>query len=82
MLANIQLVKIEEDLADWSEVSGDFGEEFKGYTWTVVILDSSFEGINIIKEENYKTFKKIELEILYDQGKKSYKFSTWRHVDG
>jgi type II secretory pathway pseudopilin PulG len=71
MLASIQLSKIEDDLADWSIFSGDFGDDFKGFTWTVVISDSSFYGIDVIKEGNYKRFKKIELEILYDQRKVS-----------
>jgi len=82
MLAMLQLSKIEGDLADWSEFSGDFGDDFKGYAWEVFISDSSFEGSHIVKEEKYKRFKKIDLEIQYDQGKKRYKISTWRFVDG
>ncbi|MCP4020358.1 MAG: prepilin-type N-terminal cleavage/methylation domain-containing protein [Desulfobacteraceae bacterium] len=80
-LAKIQLSNIEENLADWSEFSGDFGDDFKGYSWEVTLVDSDFEEDGIIREENYQRFKKIDLVILHDKGQRAYKISTWRVVD-
>lgn len=79
-LARQLIVKIEHDLTNWSEFEGDFGETFPGFKWTCEISDAFFEGLNFISEENYKRFKKIDIEITALSQKKSYKVSTWRFV--
>ena len=78
ILAKQVLVKIEGDLADWSEHEGDFGENFPGIKWTCKILESSFEEVDFISEENQDRFKKIEIEITDPSGQRSYKINTWR----
>ncbi|MBC2704554.1 prepilin-type N-terminal cleavage/methylation domain-containing protein [Desulfobacula sp.] len=78
ILANQVLVKIKGDIDGWSEPKGDFGDNFPGIEWTCKILDSSFEEIEFISEENRNAFKKIEIEITDPSGPRSYKINTWR----
>lgn len=78
ILAKQLLVKIEQDVANWSESEGDFGESFPGLGWTCEILDSSFEELDFISEENQNALKKIEIKITDSSGQRSYKISTWR----
>lgn len=78
ILAKQLLVKIEQDVVNWSESEGDFGENFPGITWTCKIFDSSFEELDFISEENRNTFKKINIEITGSSGHRSYKITTWR----
>ena len=80
ILARQLLVEIEQDLANWSEYEGDFGENFPGITWTCEILDSSFEELDFISEENQNSLKKIDIEITGSSGQRFYKISTWRFV--
>ncbi|MDA3787362.1 MAG: prepilin-type N-terminal cleavage/methylation domain-containing protein [Desulfobacula sp.] len=79
-LAQQLLVRMEHDLANWSEVEGDFGETFPGIKWACEISDSLFEEIDFISEENYNNFKRIDVEITDSSRQRSYKFTTWRFV--
>lgn len=78
VLAKQLLVEIEQDVANWSETEGDFGENFPGITWACEILDSSFEELDFISEENQDSLKKIDLRITGSSGHRTYKVSTWR----
>ena len=78
MLANQLLVEIEQDVANWSETQGDFGENSPGITWSCEILDSSFEELDFISEESQDSLKKIDIEITGPSGQRKYKISTWR----
>lgn len=80
VLAKQLLVKIEQDVANWSQVKGNFGENFPGIEWTCRVIDSSFINLDFISEENQSHFKKIEIEITELSGLKSYKIYTWRFV--
>lgn len=79
-LARQLIVRMEQDLNNWSEVEGDFGEIFPGFKWTCRISDSLFEGLDFISEENDRYFKKIDIEITAPSRERSYKIRTWRHV--
>lgn len=79
-LAQQLIVRVEKDLANWSESEGNFGETFPGIKWTCEISDSLFEEIDFISEENYSRFKKIDIEIIDPSGQRSYKISTWRFL--
>lgn len=76
ILAKQLFGKIEQDLENWSEFKGNFGENLQGIEWTCEILDSSFGDLDFLKEEDLEKFKKIIIEIT-GQGR-SYKISTWR----
>jgi len=78
ILARQLLVKIEQDVNNWSQFEGDFGENFPGAGYTCEILDSSFEELDFIKEENQNSLKKIKITITDPSGQRSYKISTWR----
>jgi prepilin-type N-terminal cleavage/methylation domain-containing protein len=81
ILAKRLLVEIEQDVVNWSESEGDFGENFPGITWTCEILDSSFGELDFISEENQKSLKKIDIKIIGSTGSsghRSYEISTWR----
>ena len=78
ILAKQLLVEIEQDLANWSEYEGDFGENFPGITWTCKILDSSLEELDFISEENQNSLKKIVIKITGPSGHRSYEINTWR----
>ena len=77
-LAGKLLAEIEQDLGDWSEPAGDFGENYPGYTWSCQITDAAFEDLDFMDEESHKNFKKIDLEISGEKGEKAYKITTWR----
>ncbi len=78
LLAASLLVKVEQDIVNWSEYKGDFGENFPKIEWTCEILDSSFVELDFISEENQENFKKIQIEIKDVSKQRSYKISTWR----
>ena len=78
ILAKQLLVEIEQDVINWSESEGDFGENFPGITWTCEILDSSFEELDFISEDNQNSLKKIDIEIKGSSGHRSYKITTWK----
>lgn len=80
ILAKQLLVKIEQDIAGWSEHNGDFGENYPGIKWTCELSDSSFEDLDFISEDNQKKFKKIDIEITDTSGSRSYTIHTWRFV--
>jgi len=78
ILAKQLLVKIEQDVVNWSETQGDFGENFPGISWTCDIIDSSLEDLEFISEENYGSLKKIDIKITDRSEQRSYKITTWR----
>ena len=78
ILAKQLLSEIEQDVANWSETEGDFGENFPGIGWTCEIMDSSLEDLEFISEENYDSLKKIDIKITDQSEKRSYKITAWR----
>ncbi len=78
ILAGQLLVEIEQDVLNWSESEGDFGENFPGITWTCEIFDSFFEELDFISEENQASLKKIDIKIRGSSGQGPYKITTWR----
>ena len=60
MLAQIKMAQIEsESLEDMGDDSGDFGDEFAGYRWNIVIDDVESTAL----ENMVKDLKKIDLLI-------------------
>ena len=78
ILAKQLLIEIEQDVANWSESEGDFGENFPGFGWTCEIVDSSLEELEFISEENQSSLKKIDIKIKGLSGQRSYAITTWR----
>lgn len=81
VLAKQLLIKIEQDMDRFSENNGEFGDNYPGITWGCNVLDSSFEGVEYISEENQNRFKKIVIRITDQSGLRSYGITTWRLAD-
>jgi general secretion pathway protein I len=81
LLAEKVMVQVERDLADWSETSGDFGDEYPGYQWECEISDAAFDRIDFIDAENLKRFKEIRITVHSSSGKRSLEITSWRMSD-
>ena len=78
ILARRLLVEIEQDVANWSEVEGDFGETFPGMGWSCEISDSSLDELEFIRKESIDSLKKIDIKIIDPSGQRTYNITTWR----
>ena len=81
ILAKQILVKVEQDMDSWSQVEGEFEENYSGFEWKCEISDVFFENVDLVGKENQERFKKIDIEIVQSSGANSYKISTWRFLD-
>ena len=79
-LAGQVLLAIEQDLADWNQTSGDFGDQYPGFRWTCEISESELKDLDFIDEEKNKKLKKIQLKIMDSQEERTYEITTWRFV--
>ncbi|OQY00799.1 MAG: hypothetical protein B6I26_05840 [Desulfobacteraceae bacterium 4572_130] len=80
-LAQKKIAEIESKLliSDESDVSGDFGKNFPKYKWKYSISNFIFSDTDIISKKGLENFKKINLDILY-QDKYLFKISTWKFI--
>lgn len=75
MLARIKLADIDiKSLEDVDDDSGDFGEDFPGYTWKIATDEIASENL---KEEG-PSLKRIDIQILFNEGESVFSFSTYR----
>jgi len=78
LLAQEKMAEIEavKDLGDLNSDSGDFGDEFPGYTWQLSMHDILFDGAEKISDR----LKQIDLEVswgsdeLYQYRLRLYRF--------
>lgn len=76
LLAQKKLAEIEmTELLELSDESGEFGEDFPGYTWEFVIGDVESELLKTTAEE----LKKIDLKISFNRGELEYNVRTYRY---
>ena len=54
--------------------SGDFGENFPGYSWQVSAADASSELLGEVADD----FKRIEVSVAYQNNQFSYRLTTYR----
>ncbi|MEZ4527284.1 MAG: prepilin-type N-terminal cleavage/methylation domain-containing protein [Desulfobacterales bacterium] len=54
--------------------SGDYGEEFPGYSWTVSVEDVESEELG----EAAKDLKRIDVRVTLNEGELNYSFRTYR----
>jgi general secretion pathway protein I len=80
MLAGQVLIKIEKDIRTWSEVEGNFGENYPEFRWTCEIVDFPLHELNFISKESNHQLKKITIGIIGSSGRSSLKTETWRVV--
>lgn len=77
MLAQIKMAQIEsESLEDMGDDSGDFGDEFPGYRWNIVIDDVESTAL----ENMVKDLKKIDLLISSNNDAFIYNLRAYKYL--
>jgi general secretion pathway protein I len=75
LLAQNKLADIEMDtVKELAEGSGDFGEDYAGYSWDVKISDVESEQLKTTAER----LKRVDIKVLFNQGELSYNLRTYR----
>lgn len=78
VLATQLLTKITQDLENWSQTNGDFGEKYPGMTWTCELVDADFDDLEYISLENMSRLKKIKLQIIDSSESSTFEVVSWR----
>lgn len=77
LLAQSKLAELESNSATlFAGDSGDFGEDFPGYSWTVATEDLSSEALGEIG----KDLKRIDVTVLFNNKEYVYNFRTYRFI--
>ncbi len=76
LLAQKVMAEYEKDPDGLSDSSGDFGDEFAGYTWTRKVEDIESEALG----EDFKEMKSVDVTVLADEGIYSYSFRAYRFM--
>ena len=77
LLAQMKLAEIGVNgLEDIIDESGDFGQEFPGYTWEMGTDDVDTEAL----EKTTEALKRIDLRILLNGGELEYSLQTYRYL--
>ena len=77
LLAQLKIAEVEkENLGGYADNSGDFGDEFPGYRWNVVIEDVESELLGNIT----KNLKKIDVNISLNTDDFTYSLRTYRFM--
>ena len=75
LLAQSKLAELETSTdIDLSEESGDFGEDYTGYNWEIIISDIESEQL----ENTADKLKQIDIKVIFNQGELSYDLRTYR----
>lgn len=75
MLAQGKLAELETSTEDEIAAdSGDFGENFPGYTWSVNVDSVDIEALGEISED----LQRIDVTVSYNNGEFDYRFRTYR----
>ncbi len=77
LLAQLKIAEIEiENPGEQTDNSGDFGDEFPGYRWNVVIEDIESELLGNIA----KNLKKIDVNVSFNSDEFTYSLRTYRFM--
>ena len=75
MLAQSKLSEMEAgENADFSDASGDFGENFPGYSWNINVDDVDIEALG----ETSKDLKKIDVTVSFNENEYVYHLRSFR----
>ncbi len=78
LLAQGKMAEIETKSADdLASDSGDFGEEFPGYEWSIEVEDVESELLQSVADR----LKRIEFTLSYDNGAMTHSFRTYRFLE-
>ncbi len=74
MLASGKLAELEADKAAPDNDEGDFGDDFPGYRWQLVVEDATFNNSGSLEnlEKLEKPLQKVDLTVLWSETKFSY----------
>ncbi|MEA1949173.1 MAG: prepilin-type N-terminal cleavage/methylation domain-containing protein [Thermodesulfobacteriota bacterium] len=77
LLAQLKIAEVEiENFREPADDSGDFGDEFPGYRWNVVIDDIDSELLGNIAEN----LKKIDVNVSFNTDEFTYSLRTYRFI--
>jgi len=77
LLAQLKIAEVEiENLGGSADDSGDFGDEFPGYRWNVVIDDIDSELLGNIADN----LKKIDINVSFNTDEFTYSLRTYRFI--
>ncbi len=77
LLAQARLAEAESNMKDLADGSGDFGEDYEGYTWKMTVGEATGEKLGPMAEK----IKKIELQISLNEGENTYDITAYRYVE-
>ncbi|MGD2150011.1 MAG: prepilin-type N-terminal cleavage/methylation domain-containing protein [Desulfobacterales bacterium] len=77
LLAQLKIAEVQiENLGKSADDSGDFGDEFSGYRWNVVVDDIESELLGNIAEN----LKKIDVNISFNNDELTYRLRSYRFI--
>jgi general secretion pathway protein I len=77
LLAQLKIAEVEiENPGEQTDDSGDFGDEFPGYRWNVIIKDIESEPLGNIAEN----LKQINVNISFNTDEFTYSLRTYRFL--
>jgi general secretion pathway protein I len=62
--------------AEFTSASGDFGDNFPGYTWSVSVDDVEIEALGEISQD----LKRIDVTVSFNENEYVYNLRTFRLV--
>jgi len=74
LLAQRKLAEIGSSADSFGSDSGDFGDDFEGYRWTMVVEDVVSEALGEVSQD----LKRIDLTVTSDAG--TFKIRTYRFM--
>lgn len=77
LLAQTRLAEAEGNIKDMADGSGDFGEGYEGYAWKMKVSDVTNEILGTTSEK----MKKIELQIILNEGENTYDITAYRYAE-
>jgi general secretion pathway protein I len=77
LLAQLKVGEVQiENLGKSVDDSGDFGDDFPGYRWNVVVEDVDSEGLGNISEN----LKRIDVNVSFNNDELTYRLRTYRFM--
>ncbi len=76
LLAQKVVAEYEKDPGRFADSSGDFGENYNGYSWSRQVEEIEPETLG----ENAPEMKKIEVTVAYDESVYAYSVRVYRYV--
>jgi len=78
LLARSALVRLEESKErQMASDQGDFGREFPGYQWKITVEEAPSQALGV---ELSRDMKRIDVQVILNNGEYSYGFRTYRLV--